>query len=175
MRVGLRTAQRAPRRASILMAAIAVTTILVVAQVGCAPAATPQAQRTIDLINFERAAVGLPALRRDVNLEQLAQNWSRHMSEQQRVFHSNAAAEAEFIGVAQFFVLFGENVGSIPIVAGEPMSASIDRAHRAFMASPGHRAAILGPWDVVGIGTFVGPCVGPGNCLWVTQRFGKVR
>jgi len=108
-------------------------------------------------IDVERIVRGLAPLSVDVAVSTQAQVWSGGMA----LF--NTLAEDRFYGAelsaaAPTWRYGGENVGV------GPTPASIEAA---FMASPPHRANMLGPFTHVGVGVFVD---GHGT-IWVTERF----
>jgi hypothetical protein len=81
--------------------------------------------------------------------------WSLHMQEQDLLSHNpNLAA------VNEIWDELGENVG---------VGTSISTLHTAFMASPGHRANILGDYDYVGIAVVEERS----TKLWITVVFMK--
>ncbi|HUF85498.1 MAG TPA: CAP domain-containing protein [Acidimicrobiia bacterium] len=115
-----------------------------------------------DLVNADRAANGLPALTWNAQLGGLAQSWSETMASTGRFEHSDldaTLASPEFDG----FRRLGENilVGSCNMTAAE--------MEQAWMNSPGHRANILGSFNVIGVGV-----VCSGGRVWATQSFGTV-
>lgn len=115
-----------------------------------------------DLVNADRAANGLPALGWNDQLGGLAQGWSENMASTGSFSHSDlnaALRSSEFDG----FRRLGENI----LVGGCNMTAA--QVEQAWMNSPGHRANILGDYNVVGVG-FV--CAG--DRLWGTQSFGRL-
>ena len=106
-------------------------------------------------INAARAANGLGALQLDAALRSYARSHTEEMAAAGEIYHSSeaeltAAAGAGWSGIA-------ENVGK---------GSSPTSLHNAFMASPGHKANILGDYNYVGIGTDTS-----GGALYVTVVF----
>lgn len=121
--------------------------------------------RFVELINGERAKVGLPALRVVPELVTLGRGWSSEMmaldlgSDPCGVVH-NPGFVAK---VTAPWLRLGENVGC----------GSVDPAtlHARFVASPGHYRNIVDPtFDSVGIGITY-----DGDVLYVTQQFMDLR
>lgn len=131
---------------------------LIVALLGLALVAgactrTPEAQQSYDLLNAERAARGIPALRLDPQLVAKAHDWAIQMSRAGRVSHSRLTD-----GAGDSWTVLAENVGQAPDAAA---------ANRLFMASAQHRSAILDRrMSRVGTGAVVA-----GGRLWVVQVF----
>jgi uncharacterized protein YkwD len=143
------TPRRTNRRRAGAFAALALAAVMVFA------ACTPDANRTADLINQERARHGIPALQFNTMLYLKAQGWSDHLSRQGHLSHSNLTAD----NWSTTWRKLGENVG----VAG-----SIEGAHQAFMNSPSHRANILDRgFNKVGTGV----TRGPDGRVWVVHEF----
>jgi len=93
-------------------------------------------------INATRAANGLGGLQLDHTLRSHARSHAEDMAEAGEIYHSS---EAELIAAAGTgWSGIAENVGK-----GQSPTA----LHNAFMASPGHKANILGDYNYVGIGT----------------------
>jgi uncharacterized protein YkwD len=137
--------------------------------------------RVLQLLNEERAASGLPALRRVGPLESAAQSHSEAMrsaTDGGPVFLSHTdpdgSSMADRVSRAgyQWFSL-GEN-----IAAGQ---RTPDEVVRGWMNSSGHRANILnGAFRDIGIGLAVGPGTWPNGyrsaqVLWWTTNFGSSR
>ena len=104
-------------------------------------------QRMLDLVNGERARVGLGALAADERLRQVARAHSLEMFQLDYFSHNSPTAGSPFdrmhaAGIN--FVVAGENLAYAP---------NVDVAHQGLMNSPGHRANILRPeFGRVGIG-----------------------
>ncbi|MGQ0804351.1 MAG: CAP domain-containing protein [Actinomycetota bacterium] len=115
-----------------------------------------------DLVNADRGTQGLPALTWHPKLGGLAQGWSEHMASTGRLEHSDINAT---LGSPEFseFHRLGENIleGSCSMTAAQ--------MEQAWMNSPGHRANILGSYNVIAVGV-----VCAGGRLWATQSFGVV-
>ncbi|MEW6546557.1 MAG: CAP domain-containing protein [Bacillota bacterium] len=93
----------------------------------------------LDLINMERARVGLPALQVDPTLVRLARLKSEDMVAKGYFGHISPTYGSPFAmmeGAGVKYRYAAENLAGAP---------AVDIAHRALMASPGHRANILSP------------------------------
>ena len=100
------------------------------------------------LINQDRAAAGLPALRWNACLAAIAaQNWAR-MAAQGFISHTNGPTLDLGCHIGS---RAGENVGYL--------SSGINdvKMNAMFMASPTHRANILGAYHYVGVAWVVAP------------------
>ena len=100
-------------------------------------------------INNTRAAYGLPALRENLQMVRLGREWSRAMALQRRVYHRPNLADV----VDGDYVRLAENVGFTHL-AGANDTTLVDRLHRAFLLSEGHRRQILGRFNQVGVGIY---------------------
>jgi hypothetical protein len=94
----------------------------------------------VELMNASRAASGLNTLATYADLVDDARRHTDDMIVQGQIFHST---EAELTSVTTGWAAIGENVG---------MGPNPDILHQAFMASPSHKANILGDYDRVGVG-----------------------
>jgi uncharacterized protein YkwD len=124
-----------------------------------APVADPGAEaQLLDLVNRERAAAGLPALRRSGGAAGLAREWAGVMGREQRMrHHPDLSGGLAAHGVTGWRRI-SENVG---------YGASAGQVHTMFMGSAGHRANILDPAvSEVGIGV-----VSAGGKVWVVLDF----
>jgi len=111
------------------------------------------------LVNGERAAGGLGALVLDPAVVPIARERSGQMAQENRLYH-RGDLRAQIEGrVTRDWQRIAENVGKGYDVAG---------LHAAFMASPGHRANVLGDFNRVGVGVVVS-----GDVVWVTFNFLK--
>ena len=98
-------------------------------------------------INEARAARGLPRLVSNLQMKRIARQWSYSMASRRQVSHrTNLAAVVD-----GDFVRLAENVGYTRL-EGAGDSVLVARLHRAFMRSDGHRAQILGRFNMVGVG-----------------------
>ena len=124
------------------------------ATVGIAPTAAD-----VTLVNVERNSHGLGDLRPHPGLTALALEHSAAMAARGSTFHGDSLGAAvssvldDWTGVA-------ENVGT-----GDSEKSLV----AAFMASPRHRANILGDYTAVGVGLHRDA----GDRLWMTQIFAK--
>jgi uncharacterized protein YkwD len=109
----------------------------------------------VSLLNGQRAAVGLPALRVDPSLRSSARNQVQWM-----IDHATLAHQDLHDDLAQGWAIVGENVGYGP-------NAGV--IHNALVASPGHYANIVHTqYSSVGIGVQVDA----NGRMWVSQVFG---
>ncbi len=115
-----------------------------------------------ELVNADRAANGLPALAWNDKLGGLAQGWSEHMASTGTFAHSDLNATIRSPEFSEFRRL-GENI----LEGGCNMTAA--EMEQAWMNSPGHRANILGDFNVIGVGV-----VCANGRIWATQNFGLV-
>lgn len=107
-------------------------------------------------INQARADAGLPPLGVLASLRDLARAQSARMATQDRLHH-NPNLAADLTAAVPDWQRGGENVG----VGGDVASL-----HAAFMASPAHRANVLGNWRYMAVGV-----VRAGAKTWVTELF----
>ena len=117
-------------------------------------------RQLFDLVNADRAANGLPGFQWDAQLGGLAQEWSQQMASTGSFRHRDLNAVINRAGFSSYRRL-GENI----LLGSCGMSA--DQVERAWMNSPGHRANIVGNYNLAGIGT-----VCRDGRLWATQNFG---
>jgi len=108
-------------------------------------------------IDVERTSRGLAPLVPDPTISGEAQLWSGGMALFGTLVHDHNFS-AEIAAADPAWRAAGENVGE------GPSPASVEAA---LMASPEHRANILGDYTHMGVGAFV-----DGNgTVWVTERF----
>lgn len=106
-----------------------------------------------DLINAERAAEGLPALKEHSDLTAGAEYQAEAVAAAGELFHNPDLGD-----VTDGWELIGENVG---------YGGSVSIVHDALMASPGHRANILNAnYTHVGVGVVV-----EDGTVWVAEVF----
>jgi uncharacterized protein YkwD len=123
-------------------------------------------QRTQDvyrLVNNDRGFWGHPPVYWNDKLGGLATGWSEWMAASGVFGHQNLGAILNNPNYGEFWSL-GEN-----ILLG-PCSMSAQAIEQAWMASDGHRANILGDYNVAGVGI---TCTSGGQ-LYATEEFGKV-
>ena len=117
------------------------------------------AQRLFQLVNNDRAQLGLPALAWDDRLAAAAQKHTQLMADNNQAVHQ-LSGEAPL----------GRRLAGVPWdVSGEniALNTSITRAHNWLMKSPPHRANILNrEFNRVGIGV-----AWKGNQVYVTEDF----
>ncbi len=109
----------------------------------------------LERLNTERRSRGLNELPVYWELAAGALAWSEQMRINGDLSHN---PDLHSIAPAGTWSSLGENVGR---------GGSVPSLHDAFMASPGHRANILGDWDYVGVGVVEHP----GEPIWVTVAF----
>lgn len=108
---------------------------------------TNEEQKALNLLNSDRAANGLPALRVNLRLVNLAESYAQDMINRNYFSHTNPEGLSPFDRMSRASIQYG--------YAGENLAinSAIDTAERAFMNSPGHRANILnGHYTQVGVG-----------------------
>jgi uncharacterized protein YkwD len=155
--------RRGGRRAVVIALAVGLLVALVPAAAGASASAEAS---FVAKVNAERAAQGLPALHVDGQLTEVARGWTAQMAATSNLAHRPNLRAA----VAGDPELVGENVGTSHIT-GAGQGELVDELHRAFMASPGHRANVLGDWTHIGVA--VGLTNG-GDEMWVTVNFKRV-
>ena len=124
-----------------LLAATVVALIASVLAATTALAGSSDESRFVSLMNASRGAAGLAPLTVDPDLVDDARRHTAAMIERGDIFHSS---DAQLSAATSGWTLLGENVG---------MGPNPDILHQAFMASPSHRANILGAFNYVGVGT----------------------
>ncbi len=119
-------------------------------------------ERLISLVNQERSKVGLPQLRMDTAMTQVARVHSRDMFERQYFSHVNpegrdGADRMREGGVP--YVMMGENLAYSP---------DVETAHQGLMNSEGHKKNILEPkFHRIGVGIVTTDTYG----MMITQLF----
>ena len=108
-------------------------------------------------INASRAANGLAALSVDGGLRNHARNHTQDMIDAGEIYHSSSDELKAAAGSG--WSKLGENVGR---------GGTVESLHKAFMASAGHKANILGDYNYAGIGT-----ASSDGVLYVTVVFMK--
>ena len=118
--------------------------------------------RMLEMVNEERAKVGLHPLKADPEMAEVARKHSRDMFARGYFAHVNPDGEDPFDRMREEGVRFltaGENLA---------LAQTLTMAHNGLMNSPGHRANILRPqFGRLGIGVLDGGVHG----LMVTQNF----
>nr|WP_274635662.1 CAP domain-containing protein [Microbacterium bovistercoris] len=144
---------RVPRRAAVLVAGIVATTLVVL---GVSTPAFAAGSGTIaSMVNSDRAAHGLRPLVRSGALDAVAARWAQHMVDAGTISHNpNLAAQAP-----GGWLRLGENVA---------MGYGPEAMERAWMASPDHRANILGDYTAFGVAYLI-----VGSSTWGVQVFAK--
>lgn len=122
-----------------------------------------QEDEIVDLINKERSDRGLAPVRVDFLLTKAARQHTELMIEKHELSHrlsEEAVLRDRIANTGLAFSVAGENVA---------YDANAEKAHIAFMHSPGHKANILNSdFDHVGVGI-----MHQGNVIWVTEDFAK--
>lgn len=122
----------------------------------------------VDRINEERRNAGVVELEIDENLMQRAQAWAEHLTHDFR--HSTWSEVVEFsqsIGVAAEEISGGENIAGGVFEEDDPVETDM----RKFMASEGHRNAILNrEFTRIGVGFAVAD---DGRNIYCCQHFGR--
>ncbi|MGB8360938.1 MAG: CAP domain-containing protein [Acidimicrobiia bacterium] len=139
---------------------LSMTVVVALATIGLSASAAADSgseQAFLSAINSTRAANGLGPLQMDGSLRAHARNHSADMITVGDIFHSSNAELQAAAGSG--WTKLGENVGR---------GGSVSSLHQAFLASPAHKANILGDYNYVGIGTDTASGV-----LYVTVVFMK--
>ena len=139
-------------------------------------------QQMLELVNAERAAIGVAPLMFDDRLNDSSEDHSSWMIENNIFDHTGADGsvpkdrilDAGYELEGNYAV--GENIGW-QSERGEPgLSDDVAQIHESLMNSPGHREAILNPlYTEIGIGIEDGPFTTNGSTwdsVMVTQNFG---
>jgi uncharacterized protein YkwD len=147
-----------------LVALLAAALLVTFAVAASAQSAGSAEDRMTSLINAERRSAGLRPLSTNVQLTGVARGWTPTMVRAGKLSHNpNLASQ-----VTGSWTRLGENVGVARPGTNESADAMVDRLHRAFMASPGHRANVLGDYEQVGLGA-----IWDRGALWITVNFMK--
>jgi uncharacterized protein YkwD len=116
------------------------------------------ADRLLELINADRAHAGLKPLASRADVTSVAVGFSRQMATEANVWHNQ-----EYLSQGSLQRLDSASVGE-----NVSRTASVERAHVAFMNSPHHRVNILSPkFRFVGVGVVRDAA----NNIYVTQDF----
>jgi uncharacterized protein YkwD len=121
-------------------------------------------QLLITLTNQARAAAGLPALREDASLTDMARWRSKDMIDRNYFSHTippDGKKVFDYLTASGYcYTVAGENIGTNNF----PDDIATETIQQGFMDSPGHRANILGSgWTVLGIGAYKGA---DGKHMW---------
>lgn len=112
---------------------------------------TADERRMVELVNQERAAAGLPALKVNLELVKVARLKAQDMVANNYFGHTSPNYGSPFAMMKQSGITYrtaGENLAGAP---------DVEMAHKNLMNSPGHRANILnGSFTQVGIGVAEG-------------------
>ena len=122
------------------LTALALGILVFAGSTAVASASASEESEFVSLINQSRNAAGLAPLSVHNDLVVGARNHTAEMIPTGTIFHSTSA---QLSGVTTGWSVLGENVGKGP-------NPSV--LHQAFMASPSHKANILGGFDRVGVG-----------------------
>lgn len=144
--------------------------------------ANPTELRVVEIINAERAAVGLQPVHTEVHLNSSAQHHSDWMAEEGVLSHTgeNGSTPSERAGDADFPMQgaswrLTENISYVS-VSGSIDDDEIARMHSAMMESPSHKANMLDPdVDYIGVGLSRGQIEEAGelhDVVFLTQNFG---
>lgn len=120
-------------------------------------------QQALKLMNADRAASGLPALKLNNKLTVLARDYAQDMIDRDFFSHYNPEGQSPFDRMQQYGIGYhyaGENLA---------INRSVEAAENAFMNSAGHRANILNAnYSEIGIGVKY-----DGSQVYVVQEFIK--
>ena len=123
---------------------------------------TADEQKALSLLNADRAANGLPALRANLKLTSLAENYAQDMISRGFFSHYNPEGLSPFDRMRNAGIPYG--------YAGENLAinTNVTTAENAFMNSPGHRANILNSkYTQVGLGVRYSP----NGAAYVVQEY----
>lgn len=121
------------------------------------------AQEILNDVNAERSSRGLPALKWNPQLADVAAQWNQNMNNTGAFQHRNLNLLFDDPAFGHYGGL-GEN-----IFKGSGASFSSGAIHVAWMRSDGHRKNVLSPgFDSIGISVL---CVN--GTTWATQNFGR--
>ncbi|WP_425058939.1 hypothetical protein SCACP_35890 [Sporomusa carbonis] len=131
-------------------------------QTGSGTVSASGEQQAVSLLNKDRAANGLPALKVNSQLTRLAENYAQDMIKRGYFSHYNPEGQSPFDRMNQAGISYktaGENLA---------INTSVAAAETAFMNSSGHRANILNAsYTEVGIGVVQSP----NGSVYVVQEF----
>jgi uncharacterized protein YkwD len=116
------------------------------------------AATTADLIGGTRANAGVRALQRDGRADAVAQAWAEVMASDGQLRHNPNYAQQLRSAMGSGAV--AENVGMVA-------PADVQRLHRIFLDSSGHRANIVGDFTHLGVGA----ATDSSGRLWVVHTF----
>lgn len=119
------------------------------------PAIAAADSQFVSRINASRAAAGKTPLEVYWDLSDDARSQSAAMAAAGKIFHNPNLA-----GVTSGWQVLAENVG---------VGIDVGALHQGFMASPGHRANILGDYNYIGVGV----TIDAEGQIWVTTIFMK--
>ncbi|TWH46852.1 CAP domain-containing protein [Sporomusa sp. KB1] len=125
---------------------------------------TADEAKAFQLLNADRAANGLPALKINMSLVRLAENYGQDMINRNYFSHYNPEGQSPFDRMKQAGISYsaaGENLA---------INSNVTAAEKAFMSSSGHRANILNSnYTDVGIGVRTNTA----GSVYVVQEFIK--
>lgn len=125
---------------------------------------TADEAKAFQLLNADRAANGLPALKINMSLVRLAENYGQDMINRNYFSHYNPEGQSPFDRM--------QNAGISYKAAGENLAinTNVTAAEKAFMNSSGHRANILNAnYTEVGVGVRTNSA----GSVYVVQEFIK--
>jgi uncharacterized protein YkwD len=141
-------------------AAVAFVLVLIIDPVTAAAAEESVDRAFLDLLNRARIEAGRTPLTMEPSMRQLAIEWSGTLMTAQQLSHRTQSSQTAWIEsrMTPNWQRTAENVAS---------GYSVDAVHAWLMASPGHRANMLGDFTHVGIGSMRDVA----GRLWVTFNF----
>lgn len=140
------------RRHALALVALALGAMALAA---CLSLTSAQSQE-LSLVATARKTNRSAALSSDAKAMAKAQAWSAHMARTGVLEHTGGGTRVDPTGVTGWCG-YGENVG---------YGSSVASVHQAFLASPPHRANMLGRWNRIGVGVAT-----KGRTVWVTEIY----
>ncbi len=136
------------------------------------PQRAPEADKVLGLVNAHRLELGLASLRLSSALIDAAVWKARHMAEYNYLQHDDVAPPVTRTYEERLLACGYVSKTGVGENAASGFGFSVERVVQAWLASPGHRAAIEDPsYRVTGVGVALSPKNG---LLYWTQNFGAL-
>lgn len=124
----------------------------------------PMEDRMFALVNADRSANGLPAFEFNEQLRTVAVQHSEDMYVREFFSHTNPDGDTPSDRISSAGILYSSCAENIARNSG--YTDPVKTAQDSLMASPGHRANLLGPYTQIGIGIAT-----DGDVYYYTQVF----